>query len=199
MSSSTSAQDINTELGVSSTASVNLNATAVRNLACRSSGAISFKDCRWGINFPARTNFALDYATSNKVDLFESVITNGACDSETKIVIGSNGTLTYSSATNLSGDTTFMSRTWLTAGAAGDYTARFDITSGTLSSGSAADGTDLALSTSRTFRVTAVQAGGGSSVLNICEGNLIIKQSGTTLITRPVILGAEATDSDVGP
>ena len=72
---------------------------------------------------------------------------------------------------------------------------QFQVTNGALTGGSDSANTDLSLSSNRTFQVaTAVLFGtnGDQSVLNDASGNLIIKSGGTTLISRPTSLFAEA-------
>lgn len=203
MSSTTRAnQDINAELGVTGTTSMNLNATAVRNLACRSSGAISFSDCRWGINFPARdinanntfVSNTITYSSTSTLDIAAASVQQGFGSAGSSIFLYSNGSLEYITQTQGLGTMFPVFRTWLTAGSAGDYTVRFDITSGSLGGSSSASGTDLALSTDRIFGVGTDTNGAGSASV---QGNLIIKRSGVTLLTRPVAMSATAID--VGP
>ena len=189
MPTSTSAQDINTELGVSSTASVNLNATAVRNLAARSSGAISFADCRWGIAVPAIFMFGGspggNYSISSSSDITGYVVDLGGSNSSASVALSSGGTLTYQTDDSTSGTNTFT-RTWLIIGSNSDYTIRFDLTSGSVSGGSAATGSDLALTSTRSWNVAQASIG-----TNSVAGNLILKRSGTTVITRPINLTAD--------
>lgn len=71
--SQTTAQNINTELGVSSTAELQMSNNWVKNVACKSSGAISYGDCRWGINFPGgymdSFGYSTNYISDNKLAL----------------------------------------------------------------------------------------------------------------------------------
>ena len=194
--STVSAQNINNEIGYSSTASVNLNETRVRNLACKSSGAISFGDCRWGINFPARAHGYLlssaNYAVSNQLDLSADHLTFAPDDasSAVELQIQSGGTLRMYAAGGFQSQTRDI--TWLTSGAAGDYTAQLQITSGDTPTGSAT-GVDLALSTTRTWTLTATTTF-PSLVIKSCSGNLIIKDGNGTLITRPFSMSATAEE-----
>ena len=53
--STTTASNINTELGKGSTTILRMGDANTRNLACKSSGTVSFGNCRWGINTPGRS------------------------------------------------------------------------------------------------------------------------------------------------
>jgi hypothetical protein len=190
--SATTAQNINTEIGYSSTASVNLNETRVRNLAAKSSGAISYGDCRWGINFPAvghvnnvgSETFISDYANTSTLSVLHTDVASGSSTATVSLELLSGGTFR-----TVAGSFTRDS-TWLTSGAAGDYTARLDLDSGSNTPTGSATGTDLALSSNRTWSFT-VSTGPGTSIAS-ATGNLIIKDGGGTLITRPFSLYAEA-------
>lgn len=198
--SQVTAQDINTEIGYSSTASVNLNETRVRNLACKSSGQISFGDCRWGINFPGgefsnpASSLTKTYDTNSilKVTTFDSRVYDGSAVSTAGSYLRfySNGTMQLESTTFF-GQSLYHG-TWLTSGSAGDYTVQFQVTSGALSSGSAASNTDLAMSTTRTFLVFGNVGPNSGIDYQSAVGNIIIKDSGGTLITRPTELIASA-------
>lgn len=198
MPTSTSAQDINTELGVSSTASVNLNATAVRNLAAKSSGAITFADCRWGIAVPARDVSIFSgtaspaYSSSDAASLGSAITVASEpplARSTCEVSFNSNGTLTYEvesfEGSTLIGSQIF-SYTWLIVGSNSDYTIRLDLTSGNVSG--ASTGSDLALTSTRTWSIE--QLSGGSTYV---DGTLTLKRSGTTVIARPIILQADVT------
>lgn len=186
--SSTSAQDINTEIGYGSTASVNLNETRVRNLACKSSGQISFADCRWGINIPGGSgyfSYGKEYDSTNLLSLSDSQSTSypAGVTSSVQILIRSNGQFTlYTAAGGY-----ILNKTWLTSGSAGDYTIQFQRTSGSALSGGDSTNTDHALSTTRAFNLDAtISYPGPGTDSKTTEGNLILKDSGGTLITRPV-------------
>lgn len=197
--STTTAQNINTELGQSVTTSVNLNETQVRNLACKSSGAISYGDCRWGINFPGGdyTNFVkvIQYPASAYMSLSDNDFQfyyppfSSAYASVT-LTVNSNGILyIYCGAQT-------YTNTWLTSGSAGDYTVRLSKTSGDNPTGGNAVNTDYVLSTGRSWAwsVSVGPPGPGYSALSF-DGNLILKDSGGTLISRPfyVAVTAEVT------
>lgn len=187
--STTTAQDINTELGQSVTTSVNLNETQVRNLACKSSGQISYGDCRWGINFPGGGQTSLiytkNYTTDNVLYISASDLTFSPTEASASITlqINSSGTMLFSASTSFGSNSTSV--TWLTSGAAGDYTAQLNVTSGDTPTGSAID-TDLALSTTRSWSFSVSTGFFPTLVIKECFGNLIIKDSGGTLITRPI-------------
>jgi hypothetical protein len=187
--STTSAQNINTELGQSTTTTVTLNETQVRNLACKSSGAISYGDCRWGINFPGGdySNFTrtIQYATSAYMALSDFSLVAydpplSSASASVTVSVNSNGTLYI-----YCGSQTYTN-TWLTSGSAGDYTVQLSKTSGDNPTGGDSINTDYALSTTRSWAwsVTVGPPGPGFSALSF-DGNLIIKDSGGTLITRP--------------
>jgi len=70
------------------------------------------------------------------------------------------------------------------------------VTSGAVTAGSSATGADLALSTDRSWTVgtsTLVGSGGDQDDAQTVQADLIIKSGGTTLISRPVVLYAQAT------
>jgi hypothetical protein len=194
---STSAQDINTELGVSSTASVNLNATAVRNLAVKSSGAISFADCRWGIAVPARNvdvfvgTASPAYSSTNSANISSSITVSDEppiARAHCKVSFNSNGTLTYEAYNSLGfliQNQESFNYTWLIVGSNSDYTIRLDLTSGSLIVGSSATGSDLALTSSRSWEMLT---GDGSAS---AAGTLTLKRSGTAVIARPISMQAD--------
>jgi len=204
----TKSSDINTELGKGSTTILRMGDANTRNVACISSGAISFGNCRWGINFPGReisayrgfTQIELKkYDTDNRLDVFSSDIlpiygTFDIVSASAVITLFSNGVMRIE-ATNSAVSAVPTHFTWLTSGVNSDYTAQFNITSGALSAGSSSANTDLALSTDRTWFVqtnTLFGTGGDQSDTSSAGGNLIIKDSGGTLITRPISLYSEA-------
>jgi hypothetical protein len=178
---STSMSTINTTVGYTSTRQTGLGDTRVRRLAARSSGIISFSDCRWGIAVPARsilnTFNGASYDTSDLLSIQAQRFTAGNVTSRIDALSG--GTLRYQ--TDHGGGTSQFDYTWLIIGSNSEYTIRFDVTSGSLTSGTT--GSDLALTSNRSFVVT--QNGAGQKT---CTGNLILKRSGVTLITRPVSL-----------
>jgi len=177
---STSMSTINDTVGYSSTASTGLNDARVRNLANRS-GTISFENCRWGIAVPARaitnTFNGPAYSVSNTTTIQAQRFDSGNVTSRIDALSG--GTLRYQ--TDHGGGTSQFDYTWLIIGSNGEYTIRFDVTSGGLSQGTT--GSDLVLTSNRSFVLN--QVGSGQQT---CTGNLILKRSGVTLITRPVSL-----------
>lgn len=193
MSSQTTAQNINSELGVSTTSQVALNTTSVRNIACKSSGEITFRDLRWGINFPGtymnELGSSINYATNSTLALSADDSTIGtSASSSVQISINSSGNVQYICTYRLGSST--KTTTWLTVGSAGDYTAQLTVSSGNTPSGSAT-GTDLALSTTRSWSLSASRSSPGIQTLT-CSGNLIIKTGSTVLLTRPYTLTAVA-------
>lgn len=188
--SSTTASQITAEAypSRSTTAQLELTDPEVRNLACVSSGAISYGNCRWGINFRggSYSQFTRDsyYGTSNilAVDVYESAIADGFSTAQ------ATGSLSYTSGgtgTVFAGLGTY-NHTWLTSGAAGDYTIQLQKSTGNNPNGASLN-TDLAMSTTRTWTwaTPTIGPGAGSSTLTF-TGNIIVKTGGTTLITRPV-------------
>jgi len=182
--SQVSAQNINSEIGYGSTASVNLNETRVRNLACDSSGEINFAQCRWGINFPGGLHqFGIrtkQYDTTSALDLYDNVVIAAdgvsTATASVSLYINDNGTMIVYTPTG-------VTNTWLTSGSAGDYYAQMSKTSGNDPSGDAIN-TDLVLSTTRYWEWTVTVGPGYGYVTKSFSGNLIIKDSGI-LITRP--------------
>jgi len=213
--SQVSTQNINTELGVSSTAQLKLSNNWVKNVASTFSTAntnVKMGQCRWGINFPGggminvrgdARDYTKEYQYSNYLTIssYDQLASYDAFDfveAHVRLSLFSNGIMRII-ANNL--DPVFgnfsQDFTWLTSGSNSDYTARFDLESGALSAGSSASNTDLALSSTREWYciTAAMQGTHNQNDLDVATGNLIIKaySSGTTLITRPVQMHAEAT------
>jgi hypothetical protein len=91
------------------------------------------------------------------------------------------------------GGPTNYHKTWLTSGAAGDYTVQFQRTAGAaLTGGSSAANTDLAMSTDRFFALDVQVGPGVDAASALTFGNLIVKDGGGTLITRPIELSSFA-------
>lgn len=190
--SQVSFSDINTEVGYSSTAQTSLNDTRVRNLAVKSSGAISMANCRWGINFFGgffdSGSYSKTYNLNSTLDGASISITGPYAEAGIKIC--SNGTFQCIAATSEVGTQFPKSATWLTSGINSDYKCRFDITSGSLSATSSTSGTDHALTSDRYF---AVADNNGTGATISVEGTLIIKDSGgTELFRRDVSLDVTA-------
>lgn len=195
--SQVTAQDINTELGVSSTAQIEMSNNWVKNVACKSSGAISYGDCRWGINFPGGDMglggynlLGATYGASSKLEIssahlvFFDGATSAFCTSE--INFYANGVMRLNSYSAGSGSFVYH-RTWLTSGSAGDYTVQFQRTGGDALTGGTTN-TDLVMSTTRTFVLDGTVGPSVGTDFKNTIGNLIIKDGGGTLITRPIEL-----------
>lgn len=188
----TKSSDINTELGKGSTTILRLGDANTRNLACVSSGTIKYGNCRWGINFPGGDMFNIGYTISYDssstlvIAAQEQILYDGVSYAQAyaELTFYANGVMRLQSATAGGGPTNYH-KTWLTSGAAGDYTVQFQHTGGpVLTTGTS--NTDLAMSTNRTFALE-VQVGPNVDALSKNTfGNLIVKDSGGTLITRPI-------------
>jgi hypothetical protein len=173
----------------------------VKNVACKSSGAISYGDCRWGINFPGGVmdqsgGYDVNYETNSTLQISASQFTpqDGFSYAEgySEIRFYANGVMRLQASTT-AGPTNYH-KTWLTSGSAGDYTVQFQQTSGdALDGGSSAANTDLAMSTDRLFALfTGIVGTGAGFVSKNTLGNIIIKDGGGTLITRPIELSTLA-------
>lgn len=210
--SSTSASQINAELGVGSTTALSLSNNWVRNVATVSSGTIAYSNTRYGINFPggillnntvspyAGTKTP-NYSANSTLVIFGEVIDNTPSNAEAiaagaALYLRANGQMTIRVTDNNHADTD-VNRTWINSGDTNsDYTAQFQITSGlddtvTLSGSSA--NTDHSLSADRYWSLvtTTMTYNGSNSGIRSGNrvGNLIIKNStGTTLISRPLTL-----------
>lgn len=193
----TSMSDINNHIG---SARNSLSDGQVRNLA-NQGGQISYSQCRWGIQFPAYkgnqilsgASVTADYS-SNEINLesYKFYFEDWPAESQSAVYyrLNSNGSGLIRFFDNQTGDNDFT-WTWLQSGSASDYTARFDLSSGTLYS-SSATGTDLSLSSTREWIVLA-EATLGVPDIQAATGTLVIKDSGgSTLISRPLTLTATA-------
>ena len=195
----TKSSDINTELGKGSTTILRMGDANTRNLACKSSGTVSFGNCRWGINFPGgeyfNGGFVKNYDTDStlRITAEEIVSFDGVTYAQgySEIRFFANGVMRLDTSTAASGPI-FYHKTWLTSGAAGDYTVQFQRTAGDALTGGDSANTDLAMSTERFFALNAQVGPGVDALSKTTFGNLIIKDSGGTLITRPIELNAFA-------
>ena len=200
-----SASNVNTELGVGSSAQLNWGNNWVRNVTTQFTGTnstVNGSKMRWGINFPGgnmlkaqfNSGYSAQYSLDStlKFDTEETVFYDGVTYAEaySEITFYANGVMRLQGSTAGAGPTNYH-KTWLTSGAAGDYTVQFQHTAGDpLTTGTS--NTDLAMSTNRTFALL-VQVGPGVDALSKTTfGNLIIKDSGGTLITRPIELNSFA-------
>jgi hypothetical protein len=191
---STSAEDINAEIGNSISSIVDLNATAVRNLANIASGAISFENCRWGIAVPNRSIFQTgqpQISNSAETSLTAFALSGGGPPVTSRAIVGlvPSSDLFYRTENGSFGQSEFL-RSWLIIGSNNDYTIRFDVTSGFLDANSDQTGIDLSFAETRSWEVTATGGPASSSA----TGNLILKRFGTTVITRPISLQAFTED-----
>jgi hypothetical protein len=200
----TKSSDINTELGKGSTTILRLGDANTRNLACVSSGTIKYGNCRWGINFPGGemyntlgfnpTGPTYDTTSTLLIAAQEQILYDGFSYAQgySEIRFFSNGVMRLQSSTAGGGPTNYH-KTWLTSGAAGDYTVQFQLTAGSaLTGGSSAANTDLAMSTDRFFALDVQVGPGVDAASAITFGNLIVKDGGGTLITRPIELSSFA-------
>jgi len=195
---STSMSDINNHIGSSRN---NLNDGYVRNLASRSSGSISFAQCRWGIQFPAYKGIdgsaVADYSTNGNISYtashtFPAFWQNSQNYAEVAIYynLKSDGTATIVKGNSQTGNFTAASWTWLQSGSNSQYYAQVNISSGSLHNSSSATGTDLILSTTRSWVVLARADWNGSAwtpdpATAGAEGTLTIKdESFNTLLVR---------------
>jgi hypothetical protein len=200
----TKSSDINTELGKGSTTILRLGDANTRNLACVSSGTIKYGNCRWGINFPGGEMYdtlgfnpsgpTYDTTSTLLIAAQEQILYDGVSYAQgySEIRFFSNGVMRLQSSTAGGGPTNYH-KTWLTSGAAGDYTVQFQRTAGSaLTGGSSAANTDLAMSTDRFFALDVQVGPGVDAASALTFGNLIVKDGGGTLITRPIELSSFA-------
>lgn len=177
------ASEINTELGVSSTAEIKLGNNWVRNVATKSSGTIAYGNTRFGINFFGgffdTGSYSKTYNLNSTLDGIATSITGPYAEAGIKIC--SNGVFQCIAATSEDGTQYPKSATWLTSGSNTDYKCRFDITTGSLSPSSSASGTDHALTSDRYFAI--LDSVGSGSTIGVA-GTLIIKDSGGTELFR---------------
>ena len=148
-----------------------------------------FANLSWGICFPGRfvdgySDLSYNnYANSANADIYDAdyVLSPGVAAACSELSIFANGVY------RMTGGANSYHRTWLTSGVNSDYTANFAISSGSVTAGSSATNTDLALSSDRAWYCYVAGAG-----LLEARGNLIIKSSGTELFRRPLVLSAYA-------
>lgn len=144
---------VNTELGLSSTAQISLNDAAVRSLAGVPSGAIRLPADFWGksaLTFAVSTAPVTDSNVGSPSFAATVYKTNG--DIDAAVIIGSTKV-----------------GQWITpsTGAPGGYYIRADVTSGSIDGSSSATGVDLALSSARSWSVTQTVAGTKTATLTI--------------------------------
>ena len=194
-----SAQNINSEIGYTSTQSVNLNETRVRNLACDASGETNFAFCRWGINWRggSATGFAFSkqYDTTSALNAYATdfVFSPATATSACALILFASGTMRV--RITQGGVSTTWDSTWLTSGVNSNYTAQLTVSSGAWTSGTT--GTDLNLNTDRTWEIVTTRTTNGFSSSTVA-GNIIIKDTDGfwgTLLTRPYSFTADAERS----
>jgi hypothetical protein len=199
-----SAANVNTELGVGSTTQLSWGNNHVRNVTTQYTGTnseVNGSKMRWGINFPGAEYFNGIFTTNYDlnstliISAQEIVFYDGFTYAQgySEIKFFANGVMRFDTAT-AAGGSAYYHKTWLTSGAAGDYTVQFQRTAGdALTGSSSASNTDLAMSTDRFFALFTGTIGPGvDAEQKITFGNLIIKDSGGTLITRPIELSVAA-------
>jgi hypothetical protein len=169
------------------------NATSV---AIPTSGAISFS------NFSGASSLAATLNNYNSVtyniELYDDYIDIGGsiAFSEVGIRLNSDGTAAYYYTDTGTAETNFTSFTWKTGGGSvGDYYAYMYAPTGDAFVTSSDTATALALSTSRTWRVSAT-AGGGENIYKSLTSTLEIRNaSGTVLASKTLqfIVNASTT------
>jgi hypothetical protein len=202
--SQVSASNVNTELGVGSSTQLRWGNNWVRNVTTQYTGTnseVNGSKMRWGINFPGGLMnegggyiIQYEYNSDLVISASQTVAYDGVTYAEgySEIRFFSNGVMRLQASTT-AGPTNYH-KTWLTSGSAGDYTVQFQLTSGdALDGGSSAANTDLAMSTDRFFALFTGAVGPGNGIVDKDTfGNIIIKDSGGTLITRPIQLSTYA-------
>lgn len=201
--SQVSASNVNTELGVGSSTQLSWGNNWVRNVTTQYTGTnstVNGSKMRWGINFPGgvmglggynalgtsyNENSTLVIVSSDLISFDGSSV--ASCLSE--INFFANGVLRLFSVNGV--NTYAYHRTWLTSGSAGDYTVQFQHTGGDTPTGGTTN-TDLAMSTTRTFVLQSTVGPGVGADYKNTFGNVIVKDGGGTLITRPIELSASA-------
>jgi hypothetical protein len=147
---------VNGEVGYSSTAQTGFNNSRVRNLANKTSSGttIAMQDMRFGLKLPGRF-----YNVNNIAEFTEfSVAAFGTAEAYVDLDLFSDGTGTYTTYTTGGGTTTAKSFTWMKSGdSASNYTAELVMNSGDNPTSGSATGTELALSTSRTWVWRAIR------------------------------------------
>ena len=196
-----SASNVNTELGVGSSTLLNWGNNWVRNVTTQFTGTnstVNGSKMRWGINFPGgemdNLGYTVQYGLNSTlvISSSEQILYDGFSYAQgySEITFYANGVMRLQSSTAGGGPTNYH-KTWLTSGAAGDYTVQFQRTAGdALTTGTS--NTDLAMSTNRTFALNVQVGPGVDAASDSTFGNLIIKDSGGTLITRPIELNSFA-------
>lgn len=175
--------NVNTELGRSSTASISLGETAVRNLAGVASGAIALSNLYGKSNSPSNTISLSNYQVN-------SYGTDVSANSS--YTLSSTGDITFT----ISGDTngTQDIGDWISpkSGMSG-YECLATVTSGLLTGGT--QGTWLNLGTSQTWSRSRGAARSGQTS---CTFTLSIRQVGTTTILASATITLLAQTENTG-
>lgn len=193
----TSTNDINIEVGYSSSAELSLNDVRVRNLA-KSLGnetSLEMKNASFGLQLPL-----IDYtnALEDVLDLtaFDAIASPGTATANAQIFIESNGdgqyVLNRSIFVSPSGEYT-KSFTWLKTGSASDYEVKLDINSGANPTSGDSLGTWLVLSTTREW-TWQVSTSAGIELIN-STGVISIRKDGEVGPTRFFEVDIEAESS----
>lgn len=189
--------DVNVELGRSSTASINMNESAVRSLAgVGGSGTIiSMDDLRGKSNLGATLNNYEAGAFNIQLSR-QRYVNSGGVYARVGITLYSDGSARYFYEDSGTATTNFTSFTWKTGGGSvGDYYARFIVDAGSDSpnSSSSATGTDLVLSTTREWKAWADLPYTNGEAFYTVSGTLQIKNaSGTVLASKTLFMDAYA-------
>lgn len=199
--SQVSSQNVNSELGVSTTTQLSWGNNWVRNVATQYSGTnstVNASKMRWGINFlggdfystSGIAAFTKQYGNTANLSVGSEILTDGTpAAARANLQLNSDGTIVLKTVAG--GITNTYTTTWLTSGVAGDYTANLvlgtQVGTGTLLGDST--NTAYVLSTSRSWEMFRNQptVGAGSGTL---YANLVITNTsgGATLIERPVVI-----------
>lgn len=166
----TSINAINTEVGFSATSTREFNNSRIRNLARRTTneGAgdgtiISMENMRFGLLLPMEV-----YTTGSTVELLETTAdTTATVESYIDLTLFSNGSGSYVGFNSTRGTSiTYKSFNWLRSGDSNtNYTGELVVNLGDAPT-SGATGTELALTSNRTWRLRAVQTNNGVTDLS---------------------------------
>jgi hypothetical protein len=191
-----SLSNVNTELGRSATANINMNDSAVRALAgVGGSGTIITMDNLRGKSSLAAT--LPDYGvTSGWIEMDRFYFNAGASYGEAivDIILFSSGTGAYRYGDSGTATTNFTSFTWKTGGgSAGDYYAHMAAPSGdSFAAASSATNTALALSSNRNWQLLVTSSGNPSNASKYLTSTLQIRKAdGSALVSKSVSMSGE--------